>query len=61
MTPSKTIKNIFYLIEKALFIRGSEFLSYETELRKMMPDFELRNIYRNSSFELLTWLCEILK
>ena len=54
MTPSKTIKNVFYLIEKALFIRGSEFLSYETELRKMMPDFELLNIYRNSSFKLLT-------
>ena len=36
--------------------------SYETELRKMTSKFELltRKIYRNSSFELLTRLREIL-
>ena len=36
--------------------------SYETELRKMTPNFEIEieNVYRNSSFELLTRLCKIL-
>ena len=38
---------------------GSEFLSYETELRKMTSHFE-GNFSENSSFELLTPLHKIL-
>ena len=47
----------FYIINKKIQqIGGSEFSSYETELRKKTSHFELltRKFYRNSSFELLT-------